>query len=198
MRKLLIVLIASLAFEVGFAQPAAEQVQENYTLRERYGIMKSKSQTFKEYKVIKESVLDGVWKIIQDSIAAKEASLDKAQQNINTLNGELSQTKLVLKQKEDSMAETQHASTHINVIGIDFSKGTFLAITGIVFLGLILLTLSVLGRMKLLSKTVQERKLAVNMITHEYEEYKRKAMEKQTKLSRELQDERNKQSMRNG
>lgn len=198
MRKLLIVFIASLACEVGFAQPAVEDAQENYTLRERYGILKSKSQTFKDYKVIKESALDGVWKIIQDSIATKEANLDKARQNINTLNGELSQTKLALKEKEDSMAETLHASTHINVIGIDFSKGTFLTITGLVFIGLILLTLSVLGRMKLLSKTVQERKLAVNMITHEYEEYKRKAMEKQTKLSRELQDERNKQSMRNG
>jgi hypothetical protein len=32
------------------------------------------------------------------------------------------------------------------------------------------------------------------MLTNEYEEYKRRAMEKQTKLSRELQDERNKLS----
>ena len=30
------------------------------------------------------------------------------------------------------------------------------------------------------------------MITHEYEEFKRKTLEKQTKLSRELQSERNK------
>lgn len=187
-----------LAFGFGFAQTGTEAVQGNYTLKERYGVMKSKSQTFKDYKVIKESVLDGVWKIIQDSITAKEASLDKAKQNISTLNGELNQTKIALKQKEDSMAETQHASTHITVLGIDFSKATFLTITGIAIAGLVLLALSVLGRMKLLSKAVQERKLAVNMITHEYEEYKRKAMEKQTKLSRELQDERNKQSMRNG
>jgi hypothetical protein len=43
-----------------------------------------------------------------------------------------------------------------------------------------------------MTKTLQEKKLAVNMVTNEYEDYKRKAMDKQTKLSRELQDERNK------
>lgn len=181
----------------GLAQQSTEAVQGNFTLRERYGIMKSKSQTFKDYKVIKESVLDGVWKIAQDTLAGKQANLNQAKRDIDTLKKSLNETKLALQQKEDSMAETLHASTHISVIGIDVGKGTFLTIVGIIIAGLILLTLSVLARMKLLSKSVQERKLAVTMVTNEYEEYKRKAMEKQMKLSRELQDERNKQSMRN-
>jgi len=198
MNKIVIVLAGWLAFQTSFAQQSSDALQENLTLRERYGVMKSKSQTFKDYKVIKESVLDGVWRIVQDSVNVKQANLNQAKRDIDTLKNKLDQAKVALKQKEDSMAETLHASTHISVIGIDVPKGAFLTTVGIIFAGLIGLALFVVGRMKLLSKTVQERKLAVNMITHEYEEYKRKAMEKQMKLSRELQDERNKQSMRNG
>jgi hypothetical protein len=46
--------------------------------------------------------------------------------------------------------------------------------------------------MKVQSKILSERNLAVNSLTHEFDEYKHRAMDKQTKLSRELQDERNK------
>ena len=53
------------------------------------------------------------------------------------------------------------------------------------------------GRMKLQSNSLSERNLAVSALTHEFEEYKQRAMERQTKLSRELQDERNKLHSRN-
>ena len=199
MKNSVIVLLCCLTFYVSFGQQqATEALQDNYTLRERYGVMKSKSQTFKDYKVIKESVLDGVWRIMLDSVNAKQASINQFKRDIDTLKTSLSRANAALKQKEESMAETLHASTHISVIGIDLPKGAFLTIVGIVLAALILLVVSVFARMKLLSKSVQERKLAVNLITNDYEEYKRKAMEKQMKLSRELQDERNKQSMRNG
>ncbi len=48
-----------------------------------------------------------------------------------------------------------------------------------------------MARMKVLDKSIREKTLTINMVSNEYEEYKKKAMEKQTKLSRELQDERN-------
>lgn len=169
-----------------------EDEQASYTLRERFNIMKSKSQSYREYKVVKESVLDGVWKIIRDSIAAKDAALRKAKQDIAALNGQLGGVQNNLKQKEASMTEILYDSTHISVLGIDMEKGTFLTVIAVLLGALAAVVATVIGRMKLMTKTLQEKKLAVNMVTNEYEEYKRKAMDKQTKLSRELQDERNK------
>jgi hypothetical protein len=49
----------------------------------------------------------------------------------------------------------------------------------------------VIGRMKLQSNSLSERNLAVKTLSSEFEEYKHRAMDKQIKLSRELQDERN-------
>jgi uncharacterized protein YoxC len=153
--------------------------------------MKSKSQTYGEYKVIKENVLDGVWKILQDSIASNKSNLKTAHTNINDLTAQLSQVKATLQEKEQSMAEVQHDSTHINVLGVDLMKGAFIGIVAIAIGGLVTLLVMVMGRMKLLSNALSERNLTVKTISSEFEEYKHRAMDKQIKLSRELQDERN-------
>jgi hypothetical protein len=186
---LLVCLAASL---VCFSQKPSEALQGDHTLRERYLLMKSKSQTYGAYKVIKESVIDGVWKIHQDSIAAKDDAIRVANGNIKDLKTQLNQTIANLNKKEQSMVEIQHASTHINVLGIDLAKGAFITMVGIIIAGLLVLLGLVIGRMKLQSNSLSERNLAVTALTNEFEEYKHRAMDKQTKLSRELQDERNK------
>jgi hypothetical protein len=193
MKGLFFLLIGLMVSTVGFSQKSSEALQgEQHTLRERFFIMKSKSQSYGDYKVIKESVLDGVWKITQDTIAGKNASIKSANANINTLKSQLSAAEKTLTAKEQSMAEILHSSTHINVIGIDLPKGAFISIAAITVAGLLGLLGLIIARMKLQSKSLAERNLAVSALTNEFDEYKHRAMDRQTKLSRELQDERNK------
>ena len=177
---------------LSFAQKASDALTGDHTLRERYLIMKSKSQSYGEYKVIKESTLDGVWKINQDSLVAKKESLAKANGNIRDLQGQLKEKIATLSEKEKSMAAISHESTHIQVIGMDMLKSTFITVMAVTIAALLLLLVLVIGRMKLQSNSLSERNLAVSALTSEFEDYKHRAMDKQTKLSRELQDERNK------
>lgn len=192
MKGLFFLLLGLMISGAGFCQKASDALQGEHTLRERYFILKSKSQTYGEYKVIKETYLDGVWKIMQDSLAGKEALIKTANTNINGLKSQLSQTEKTLTEKEQSMVEVLHASTHINVLGIDFAKGAFISIVAITLAGLLVLLGLIIARMKVQSKILSERNLAVSALTHEFDEYKHRAMDRQTKLSRELQDERNK------
>ena len=192
MKGLLFFLIGLIISVAGFSQQASDALQEDLTLRERFTILKSKSQTYGAYKVIKETSLDGVWKIMQDTIAGKNASIKAANQNINNLKSQLAQTEKTLTAKEQSMAEILHASTHINVLGIDLPKGAFISIVAIAIAALLVLLGLIIARMKLQSKSLSERNLAVTALTNEFDEYKHRAMDRQTKLSRELQDERNK------
>ena len=192
MKGLLFFLIGLLISVAGFSQQASDALEGNQTLRERFVILKSKSQTYGAYKVIKESYLDGVWKIMQDSLAAKQAAINSGNVNINNLKSQLAQTEKNLTAKEQSMAEILHASTHINVLGIDLPKGAFISIVAIAIAGLLVLLGLIIARMKLQSKSLSERNLAVTALTNEFDEYKHRAMDRQTKLSRELQDERNK------
>ena len=197
MRMLFVLLVGLAAFHVSFSQADPDGLKENPSLQERFLYMKSKSQSYGAYKVVKESVMDGVWKIANDTIAAKEASIKAAQANISKLKAELDKSLEAYKAKEKSMEEIMHASTHINVIGIDFNKGTFITTVAVIVAGLLVMLGLVIGRMKLQANSLAERNLAVSALTHEFDEYKHRAMERQTKLSRELQDERNKLHSRN-
>jgi Skp family chaperone for outer membrane proteins len=176
-----------------FAQtPADPLTNDSQTLRERYLLMKMKSQNYQEYKVIKETTLDGVWKIVADSLNAKQAVIRKSQAEINNLQSELTKNIDALKAKEASMKDIEYGNQHITVLGIDFEKGFFAALVGILLLIAGLVVAGVVYTMKVLKKNLSEKEDLANTISAEYEEYKRKAMDKQTKLSRELQNERNK------
>jgi hypothetical protein len=191
MKRLFFVFFCIAIVSDSFAQKASDALQGNYSLRDRYFLMKSKSQTYGEYKVIKENVLDGVWRILQDSLASNKAAIKSANTNINDLTAQLNQATTLLKEKEQSMKDILHDSTHITVLGIDLTKGTFIGVVAVTLAVLLTLLVMIIGRMKMQSNSLSERNLAVKTISSEFEEYKHRAMDKQIKLSRELQDERN-------
>jgi len=176
------------------AQPQPVVDDRKLTLQERFLIMKMKSQSYNDYKVVKESVLDGVWKITRDSLSAKRAMLSNANKTIAELKSEVNLSKTTLQQKEASMQDVLYDSTHISVLGIPMGKQAFLGTVGVVFAILVVMVLLVSGRLKQIHSAVKEKADLANAIQNEYEEYKRKALDKQTKLSRELQNERNKLS----
>ena len=105
---------------------------------------------------------------------------------------ELETARNTMQEQQASINDVVYDSTHISVLGIPFSKGFFLLFV-VAIVGSLLFVLSIFyGRMKMLNALVKEKALISDSIAHELEDFKKKAMEKQTKLSRELQNERNK------
>ena len=198
MRNCITLILFILTVSVANGQQESAALEGNYPLNERFQVLKSKSQNYREYKVIRENVLDEFWKIVRDSVAQKQAAISSRDKNIQDLKKELSETQATLKDKEASMQEIVHDSTHINVLGINFSKSVFITTVGLIFGALALVVLLMSGRLKLIQSSLKERADAFTSLSAEFEEYKRKAMEKQTKLSRELQTERNRLSENRG
>lgn len=165
---------------------------DSQTLRERYLLMKTKSETYQDYNVIKKTTLDGMWRIVEDSVRGKQAIINQSRAEINKLQTDLDNKIEALKTKEDSMKDIEYASTHITVLGIDFSKGFFAGMVGVLLLVAGMAVAAVVYSMNVIRRNLAEKEDLANTISQEYEDYKRKAMDKQTKLSRELQNERNK------
>ncbi|MCB0491094.1 MAG: hypothetical protein KDC93_01635 [Cyclobacteriaceae bacterium] len=189
---LVIFILLSALGTMAQTQAAAALEKDAKTLTERYALMKEKSETFNEYKVIKEYILDGMWKLTTDSIQKVHSDLAEAKAEAAQLQMSLDAAMAAVQKKEESMAEVEHAATHISVLGMDFSKSFFIGLVGFVFLGMILLVGVVTGRLKMIYQSLKEKMEMENMISKEFENYKRKALDKQMKLSRELQNERNK------
>lgn len=190
-----IIVSVLLVLLVGYvqAQPAAKAIEDkDLNLKERYQVMKSGSQTYEDYKVIKEVILDGFWKLTLDSINKQQTMLMDANSEIAALKNEVVKIQNDLKAHQASVEEITFESNHISVLGIPFGKGTFIFLSATIVAGLVIALFVILGRMKILNSGMKEKTLIAHTLTQEFEEYKRKALEKQTKLSRELQNERNK------
>lgn len=165
--------------------------QTSESLSTRYGQMKEKSQTFKDYKVIKETTLDAFWTSVADSIVRKEQALAAASEEIQVVKNQLAQMQIEIKQREAAVSEIVFDSEHITVLGISFHKAFFISLFFILFGSLIALLALSFTRSQLLHKSVKEKSESMLVLNSEFEEYKHRAVEKQMKLSRELQNERN-------
>ena len=192
--KLIFSILLIITAGSSFAQISAAKAIEdpNLDLKERFDVMKTNSQTYGEYKVIKEYILDEFWKLTIDSIAKQHAGQLESNNKISLLNQELLATQNELKTQQASVEEIVFDSKHISVVGIPFGKGAFIVISAVIIAGLTLMVVITLARMKIVNAGMKEKTLLVHSISQEHEEYKHKALDKQTKLSRELQNERNK------
>ncbi|NOS55253.1 MAG: hypothetical protein HOP37_03245 [Cyclobacteriaceae bacterium] len=161
------------------------------TLQDRFALMKTSSQTFQDYKVIKEIVLNGVWKISQDSVNRLKGALATQRASISQLEKSLSDERSLIEKVRTSQQGLEYDSTHISILGLSFGKTLFVSGVFIVLLGMLLLLGGLLAKVRLISSEAKETKDLLNFSTHELEEYKKKSLEKQAKLSRELQTERN-------
>ena len=175
-----------------FAQQSISAVSDqNLKLVDRYQQMKLKSQTYGDYKVIKETTLDEFWRITMDSVKKTKILLRESHEANDLVSTQLKNYLVEIKQKEMTIEEITYAGTHINVLGIDFHKAVFVSFALLVIVGLLVVLGVITGRLKLIYYAMKDKMETVNILSQEFETYKRKALEKQMKLSRELQDERN-------
>lgn len=196
--KALIGLLCLLVALPMYCQTSAGEVKAT-SLAERYWLMKSSSQTYEDYKVIKEWTLDKEWKIVQDSLRQERSHLKETREEARRLEAELKIVRATLAEREESIAPTEYAAANINFFGVDFNKGLFIGLAMTVIGGLIFIIAMLVGRLRLMQSEVKEKSGVANDMALALEQFKRSALEKQIKLSRELQTERNRlQELQNG
>lgn len=191
---LLTFVMINLSFTPAGAQikAPADSVKADPSLRGQYEFMLSKSKTINGYKLINPYRLAGFYKSVTDSIRTERSS----RKNQNTKLAEQAKTITDLnnqiKGKESSLASSNSKVNEISFLGISFSKGTYNTIVWSLITVLALAFAFVTIRS---AKNIHEAKYRSGLyeeISQEYQAFKVKANEKEKKLARELQDERNK------
>lgn len=193
MKKLVFPFIAALMLNLNTqAQLPADSGKIDPSLKGQYEFMLSRSKTLNGYKLVNPNRLSILWKNAGDSLRNERRQLSTAKQkiaeqekNIATLNKQITGT-------ESSLASSQARLDEISFLGIPFSKSTY---NMIVWTLIIILTLALVIVILRSAKHIHEAKYRSGLyeeIAQEYQAYKVKANEKEKKLARELQDERNK------
>lgn len=172
---------------------AQETPQEDTSIKGQFDKIYRTSTTYQVYKVIskekylqlKKNVLDSLKKS-EKLISEKENLLKTERNNIKELNTSLKKTKSELKialEKENS----------ISLLGIQVSKTVYNLTLWIIIIALALgLAFFVFkfSRSNVLTKKAQEN---LEDVENEFENHRKKSIEREQKLRRQLQDEINKQ-----
>lgn len=163
------------------------------SLNGQYRFMLSRSRTSADgYKMVAGYRLDQLWKSVSDTLRKERTALKGVQQKLTEQEKMVSYLKTEISGKDASLTENTNKVNEIRFLGIAFEKGTYniivWSIIGILAIGLIIVIATS-------GKNITEakhRSQLYNEISDEYQAYKAKAVEKERKLARELQDERNK------
>ncbi len=200
--KVLFIAMALLAFNLQFAQEQ-EQVQEEESLSldggpisSQFEYITSNSGNYNangiRYEVVKltfieklrQNVLDSL-KVYNKKTAELNATIAASEGTINTLENKLEET-------TNNLMEVNEEKDSISFLGIMIAKGTYNFMLWTIITGLLLLLLFFIYKFRQSNILTQEAKTGLADLEMEYEDHRRRALEREQKISRQLQDELNK------
>ncbi|MDQ7949816.1 MAG: hypothetical protein REI78_14185 [Pedobacter sp.] len=163
----------------------------DFSLNGQYQFLLSRSRSINGYKLMNPTRLAAVWKSVMDTLAKERAELKQSKAAIAEQTGKITTLQAEVKGNESEVQDVNAKMDEINFLGISFSKGTYNIVVWSIILILAIALFVVVARS---GKNILEAKHRTQLyeeITTEYQQYKAKASEKERKLARELQDERN-------
>jgi hypothetical protein len=161
------------------------------SLNGQYQFLLSRSRSVNGYKLMNPFRLSTVWKSAMDTVAAAKSDLFKANAKIIAQADTINTLRATVKGTELEVKDTNSKIDEINILGLSLSKGTYNVIVWSIILILGISLFIVIARSAKNINEAKHRTQLYDEIAAEYQNYKSKASEKERKLARELQDERN-------
>ena len=163
------------------------------SLNGQYKFLLSRTRTSPEgYKLVNPSRMNLLWKNMNDTLRKERVERKGLQQKLIDQEKTISYLKTEISGKEASLTDNTNKLNEIVFLGVSFEKGTY---NVIVWSIIALLTIALIVVIATSGKKILEAKHRIQLydeISEEYQTFKSKTVEKERKLARELQDERNK------
>lgn len=190
--KFILPIVCLLTFYSAFGNTEnTAPLQGKQTLQEQYVGLKSEQEVIDGYRMVKLFVMDQFWKTVQDSLQAQRVSVRASVSRSASQAKEIESLKASLAQVEKSKEELIVGVDNIVVMGKAYSKAGVITVASFVILGLVVLSVLLFVASRASMITTRELRKLNETMYNEFEVYKHQAVEKQIKLSRELQDYRN-------
>ena len=151
------------------------------------------SNKYQDYKVVKLNWLLKLKSNINDSILASKEEIENATNTINNQKQKIDSLNTSFSTTKNEIATLKTQITTISFLGIDFEKGLFKTIVLSIIGGLVLFLLFFISKFKQSISITKQTKSNLKEVEDEYEEHRKKALEREQKVMRRLQDELNKQ-----
>ena len=159
----------------------------------QFDVVVKKSGNYQEYKVVKRAWLDQFRTNLSDTLKTLASRLNTNHLKINELNTTISGLEESLVKTNQDLAAVTKEKDSISFFGAALTKGSYNTIIwGIIGVLLALLGFFIFKFKNSNTITLQAQK-ALSETEAEFEDHRRRALEREQKVMRKLQDEINKQ-----
>lgn len=180
---------------ISYGQEPAEEETEN-TIENQFETIYKKSGTYQVYKVVSIENYKELKKNVLDSLKASKKTINAKESLLSAEITKLEKTNTLLNETQEQLITAQNKENSISFLGIPLSKSLYnLILWGIIctLLFALLYFIFRFSRSNIITKKAENTLLDVE---GEFEEHRKKSLEREQVLRRKLQDEINKQ--RNG
>lgn len=168
-----------------------EQIAPDASLQQQFIYLKENANTYKDKKIVRETALNQFWTNVRDSVATVRQQLNASQSQINAHEQEMASMKEELQEGQAAVQASEYDSTHISVLGINVLKAGFLSFFWITVSILTLMLLIAIYQYRNSKRVTSKTQKNLRALQREIDDFRKKSLEKERKLRRELQTERN-------
>ena len=192
MKKNLLLMLALFLINLHSQAQNTDTTKVDPSLKGQYQSLLSKSKTLNGYKLVNPVRLSSFWQSIRDSLNTTQKQLSEVKKKISEQSNQIESLQKNISGTTSSLANSNARINEISFLGISFTKTNYNTLVwGLILLLALTLTFIILRSAKHIHEA-KYRSTLYEEISQEYQNYKVKANEKEKKLARELQDERNK------
>lgn len=152
-----------------------------------------KSNKYQEYKVVKTNWLYTLKANTQDSLKALQKQLNDSKLVVENQDKEIEVLKTNLADTNATLNQTNKEKDSMSLFGILMSKTSYNVLLWSIIGGLLALLLFFIYKFKNSNIITRQAKLALAETEEEFEAHRKRALEREQKVMRRLQDEINKQ-----
>jgi len=196
--KILIISITLFAFNLQYGQQEEKVLSlDEGPLVDQFEFLTKKSGNYNangiRYEVVKVGTIVKLRKNVLDSMrVANQKALD-LQTKISAQENTISSLNAKLKETTENLTSVTEEKDSMSFFGLLVSKATYNIVLWSIIIGLFVLLLLFIYKFRNSNTLTQEAKTALTEVEDEFEQHRRRALEREQKISRQLQDELNKQ-----
>lgn len=170
----------------------AQDYLESGTIDEQYNRLVDKAETYQQYKVITRRYLKKYQQNVIDSLNAAKDKLINTQNQVSSQQSEIDRLNSQLTDTQNILQQTNLEKESISFLGINLRKFQYkLLMWTLLALAIAALVFYIL-RYNTSNSIAKEIRKELSDIQAAFDAYKKRALDKEQKISRMLQDELNK------
>ena len=191
-KKAILTLIVVFVSNISFGQ-ATKKFDNSGTVDEQFDYLITKSNRYQQYKVVQLDWLQQLQRNVLDTIAQTDAIITAKDTEIQTQNTEINNLNTSLNTANTKIEELSTQIESISLFGMQLKKPVFKSLM-FAIIGILALLLAIfIFQFKRSNAVTTQTKADIKELEEEFDQHRKRALEREQKVMRRLQDELNKQ-----